>query len=64
MGADIAAYVDVLSERAVRTDLRTFLDMAEMPYLGTGAYLDSVVDVAALVNIIILHLQYFNIVAP
>lgn len=55
---DITAYVDVLSERAVRSDLRTFLDMTEMPYLGTGAYLDSVIDVAALVNVIVLHCSY------
>ena len=61
---DVAAYIDVLSERAVGTDLGTFLDMAEMPNLGTGTYLDSVIDVAALVNVIVLHLQYFNVVAP
>ena len=56
--ADVAAYVDVLSERAVRSDHGTLLDMAEMPYLGTGTYLDSVIDVAALVNVIVLHCSY------
>ena len=62
---DAGAYVDILSERAVCTDDGAGLDMAEMPYLGTGSDGRTCVHVAALMHEPVLHfgeLQYFYIV--
>ena len=53
--ANVVANVHVLPQRAVRTYYGTFLDMAEVPYLGAGAYAGAVVNIAALVYEPVLH---------
>lgn len=45
---DIVPDIDILSERAVLADGRTFLDMAEMPDAGAFAYPDPFIGIARL----------------
>ncbi len=47
---DIIANIDILPKRAVSTNKGTFLNVAEMPYLGIVAYNYIVIDIAALMN--------------
>ena len=51
----IVAHVDVLSEGAVLADDGTFLDVAEMPYLGAFANAYVFIDVTAFVYVKIIH---------
>ena len=48
--ADIVTHIHILSQGTVRADHGSTLNMAEMPNLRSGAYLDAVIHVAALVN--------------
>ena len=52
---DIRADIDILSEGTVVAQRSAFLDMAEMPYLGSIPDGYTVVDVTALVNIETFH---------
>ena len=52
---DVVAYVYVLPQRTIRSDYSPFLDVAEVPDLCAGAYLNAVIYVAALVNERFLH---------
>ena len=47
---DVVAHIHVLAQGTVRPDYSSFLDVAEVPDLGAGANLRSVIHVAALVN--------------
>ena len=48
--ADVIAHIHILSQGTIRSDHSPPLNMAEMPNLRTGAYLDAVIHVAAFVN--------------
>ena len=54
----VIAYVDILSERAVFTNYRTFLDMAEMPDFGSFADANIVIDVTAFVYVLVVHIIF------
>ncbi len=47
--------IDVLSQGAIIPDHGTFLNVAEMPYSGTGAYRYILIDVTALMYEPVLH---------
>jgi hypothetical protein len=47
---DIVAHIHILSEGTVRADDSSTLDMTEMPNFRSGADMDAVIHVAALVT--------------
>ena len=51
----VVSNVHILAQGTVRSDNSAFLDMAKMPNFRSGANLDAVIHVAALVNEIVLH---------
>ena len=53
--ADIVTYIHILAQGTILTYDSPSLDMAEMPNFRSGANLDAVIHVAALVNEIVLH---------
>ena len=53
--ADIAAYIHILAQGTILTYDSPSLDMAEMPNFRSGANLDAVIHVTALVNEKVLH---------
>ena len=54
--ADVVAHIHILAQGTIRTDHSPSLNMAEMPNLRPGAYLDTVINIAAFVNeILFLH---------
>ena len=53
--ADVVTNVHILAQGTVRSDDSPFLNMAEMPNFRSGADLDAVIHVTALVNKIVLH---------
>ena len=66
--AGVVANVHILAQGTVRTDDSALLDMAEMPNFRSGADLDAVIHVAALVNEEVLHslclpLPFYPIIA-
>ena len=61
---DIVAHIHILSEGAVLADDGTFLDVAEMPDLGSFADAHIVVDIAAFVYVVVVHLFFILVVGP
>ena len=53
--AGVVAHIHILAQGTIRSDYSPPLNMAEMPNLRTGANLDAVIHIAALVNEIIWH---------
>jgi hypothetical protein len=53
--AGVVSNVHILAQRTIRSDDSSLLDMAEMPNSRSGADMDAVIDVTALVNEIVLH---------
>ena len=53
--ADIVAYVHILAKGAIAPNMSTFLNMAEVPYLGSFTYDDIFVNVTAFVYKVFIH---------
>ena len=53
--AGVITHIHILAQGTVRSDDSSSLDMTEMPNFRSGADLDAVIHVAALVNEIISH---------
>ena len=58
---DIRADIDILSEGAVVAQRSAFLDMAEMPYLGSIPDGYTLINVTALMNEETVHFPSFDL---
>ena len=58
---NIVAHVHILSERAVFTNHGTFLDMAEMPDLGSLADAHILIDITAFMYVEVTHLILYSL---